>query len=241
MNIGSNASNLNRNNSYFLIGLNNNVSILNLNRSLLNLKKKINFVIKYSKYTNNLNFLLINTDVNKILINRLKKICINSKCSYFFGNWWNGLLKSFKKYIKYKNSKKIKKFNFFYHQYPKFTFYINRQKYGQPNLNTVPITKELNNISMKNIMFFNNFFDLDKNPSAVLVNTRTYLNNLFLFHLSMKIVKKCDFISKKKFILSVLINYFLNFKNRKLFYEYMFCFKNKKNLLKLTLWNDDLK
>ena len=86
INIGSNSSNLNRDNSYYIIGLYKNTSILNLNKTFFNLKKKIAFLFKYYKKYKNFNFLIINSNTNKFLIKKYVTVCKNFNCSYFNGS-----------------------------------------------------------------------------------------------------------------------------------------------------------
>jgi len=139
-------------------------------------------------------------------------------------------------YISYKSLKKNKKFKFFHKKYPNAVLYINRQRYGDFNLNSLFINKEINDVSMQNIMFISDYIDISKNPTAMLVNTRTYLNNLYLFNLCVKIVKKCVFLSKKKFFSYLYNLYFIIYvKNVNLFYELNYCVKYKKSIMQNNL------
>lgn len=238
INIGSNSSNLNRNNSYYVLGLYKNTSILNLDKTIYKLKKKVAFLFKYCKKYKNFNFLIINSNKNKFLSNIYVKTCKSFNCSYFNGTWWNGLLKNFKKYIFYNS---FKKFKFYKNQYPKFVIYVSRQRFGEYNFNASFLNNELDRISMPNIIFFNDNYSTLKNYSVILSNTRSYLNNYFLFNLSVKIAKKFMFINKKKlffFILKKFKN--LKIKNTNIFIESLFCVKNKKVFYKEVLWDLDL-
>lgn len=234
-------SNLNRNNSFYILGSYRNTSIINLDRTFFKLKKKIAFLFKYSKKYKNFSFLLINSNKNKFLVKKYAKLCKSFNCSYFNGTWWNGLLKNFKKYISYNSKKKLKKFNFYKNQYPKFTIYVNRQKFGEYNYNDSFLNKELDSVSMPNIIFFNDNYSTLKNYSVILSNTRSYLNNFFLFNLSVKIAKKFMFLNKKK-LFFLILNKFKNFKikNIGIFIESLFCIKNKKFFYKKILWDLDL-
>lgn len=241
MNLGSNSRNLNRNNSYFILGLYSKVSILNFNKILINLKKKINFVIRYSKNLKNAKFFIINSNKNKILIKRYEFLCSSVFCSYYNGTWWNGLLKSFKKYTKYKSYKKNKKFKFFNNQYPSFSFYIHKYKRGEYSLKTSFINKEINSVSMLNLMFFSDHIDFDSNPSMILCNTSSFVNNLYLFNFSLKIVKNSLAIVKKEFFSILFSKYkILKFFKIKIFFEQIYCLKNKKNYFASRSWSDDL-
>ena len=94
----------------------------------------------------------------------------------------------------------------------------------------------MNSVSMLNLTFFDTNFNIDKNLGSVLSNTKSNVNNLFLFNLSLKVVKKCFFINKKLFFNNIFNKYkTLKMKKIKLFYELYFCLKNNKKILKNTV------
>lgn len=229
MNLGDNKFNVNRSNNAYLIGFYFFNAVLNLNKTTINLKKNINFVIKSAKKNKKINFFVINDNNNKILIKNYVTVYSSAYVSFYNGSWWNGLLKSFKKYIKYK-TKKTKKFKFFKNQYPFLVFFINKQKYDETSDNTSFISKELNSIPILNVFFCGLNTSCQINPNAIYQNVKTTVNNFFLNRFTLRIIKKSNQINKKLFLITAFKKFKLN-KNKFIFFEYKFLTKNKKNFL----------
>ncbi len=237
MNLGNNKWNLNRNNNGYLLGFYFLNSIINLDKIVINLKKNVNFLIKICKKSKKSSFLVINDNKNKLIIKSYINTYNNLQVSYYNGSWWNGLLKSFKSYIKH-NTKKNKKFKFQKNQYPNFAFYVSRQKYGEGLDESFFITKEINSISMLNLFFCGLGSNILKNPNVLFQNIKTSINNIFLNKLIVRLIKKCLQINKKFFLFKIFKKYLL-FNNKKIFFEFNFLLKNKKKYF-IKKWDGDL-
>lgn len=244
MNLGSSYISLNRNNSYYLLGLYYNLSLINLNLFLFKLKKNVKFIINTFLKNNFLSFMVVSTLNNKFLANSYARKYKRIRTSFYFGTWWNGLLKNFKKYTKYNNKKK--RFYYLYKNLLPFSvLYIANQKHYKKDINSVNFHNEVNNASIFSIMFVSTTLNSYQAPNVLFQNTRNLINNFFLNNLFFSILKKSLFSLKKKFCFFIFKNFKI-FKLKKktflnLFFEYYFCNFYKKKFFKKIKWEGDLK
>lgn len=238
MNINANYMSVNRNNSYYLLGIYYNSSIINLNLALFKIKKNLSLMFS-TCIKSHLNVLVVNTLNDKYLSKSFIKLYKKNFLSYFISSWWNGLLKNFKKFIKYKN-KRTSQFSFYKKRFPVFVFYINFKKFHIVDHASEAFNSEINRASILNLMFVDSSINMDKSPSVVLQNVRNSINNLFLNKIVLSSVKKTFYIKKKKFLFFSYKKFSvfkIHKKFRNLFFEYYFCSFNKRNYFKKIKWD----
>lgn len=85
MNINSVYTSVNRNNSYYLLGLYYNSSIVNLNLAIFKIKKSLSLMFT-TCVKSHLNILIVNTLTNKFLSKSFVKIYKKNFLSYFIGS-----------------------------------------------------------------------------------------------------------------------------------------------------------
>ena len=238
MNINSVYTSVNRNNSYYLLGLYYNSSVVNLNLAIFKIKKSLSLMFTVC-VKSHLNILIVNILANKFLSKSFVKIYKKNFLSYFIGNWWHGLLKNFKKFTRYKN-KRTSQYTFYKKRFPVFVFYINFKKFHKLDYSAETFNSEINRASVLNLMFVDSSINMDKAPSVVLQNVRNNINNIFLNKLVLSSIRKAFFVRKKKFLLFSYKKYSvfkIHKKFRKVFFEYYFCKFNKTNFFKKIKWD----
>lgn len=232
-NLSSSKTLLDFSNSYNLVGIYCNVSIVNVTIQLFKIKKNISLILNYCKKNSFSNPLIINTIDSNIILKMYKRLYKRSKTSYFLGNWLNGLLINFKRFILYKNKRKKQCF-FYKNKYPNYCLYINQQNYNVKDSYSKNFYKETNKVSMLSVYLINSTTNHLKVPAAIVSNTKTFINNIFINKMFLYITWKSKYVIKKKFILFVVKKWnVLKLKKffKKIVFEYYF--KNKKN----KIWN----
>lgn len=230
-NLSSSKTLLNFNNSYNLIGIYSNVSVINVTIQLFKIKKNINLILNYCKKNKFCNPLIVNTIDSNIILKLYKRLYKKGNISYFLGNWLNGLLINFKRFIFYKNKRKKQCF-FYKENYPNYCLYISQQNYNIKDSYSKNFYKETNKISLLTMYFVNSTTSNLSVPGAIVSNTKTVINNVFASKMFLSIISKSKFIIKKKFIFFVIKkwNLFkLNKYSKKIVFEYYFKNKRIKN------------
>lgn len=213
MHIGVSYRNVNRSNSYYLLGLYNNISLINLSTTLPLLKKKFFFFFKFmlKKYSN---FFVIDGILNDSYKENLKQKFISKEISYFFGRWWNGFLKNYKTFI----ITGWKRDLYLFSEFPIFIFYI---PFGEEIDNTSIYTAnhEFNSLKINFLIFFDSNKSIKFFNSGIIQNIKTILNNFFLIYLIMAVNNKVLLLRKKRWYLEVF-KYFTNFYSKKTFFYF---------------------
>ena len=237
-NLSSSKTLLDFSNSYNLIGIYSNVSVVNVTIQLFKIRKSISLILNYCKKNKFCNPLIVNTIDNNVTFKLYKRLYRKNNTSYFLGNWLNGLLINFKRFIMYKNKRK-KQCSFYKNNYPNYCLYVSQQNYNVKDTYSKNFYKETNKVSMLTMYMVNSTTNHLKVPGAIISNTKTVINNVFINKMFLSIVSKSKFIVKKRFILFVIKKWNL-FKldrySRKIVFEYYF--RNKK---KKVFWNHILK
>lgn len=224
MHVGVNYRNVNRSNSYFVLGLYRNVSIINLSKILPILKKKFFFFYKFMlrSFSQILLITGISIDYSGDLLDKLNFLSID----YFFGRWWNGLIKNFKVFMKarVRPSENMKILRF-----PRYVFYAPFNDMLN-DISAYATSRESESVGVHSLVFFDTHKNINYINSGVMLNTKTLLNNYFLIYLILSICYKVFFLKKKKFLEDVANSIFNDLRS------YGDCF----NFFKNSVYNTEI-
>lgn len=198
MHIGVSYRNVNRSNSFFVLGLYRSVSIINLSRILPMLKRKFFFFFRFMLRTYSKVLLItgMHIDYSSCLLDKLSFFSMD----YFFGRWWNGYIKNFKVFTK---ARLTPEDNIKITRLPAYIFYapLNDQ------LNDVSgyaASREFISAGIHSLVFFDSHKNINLVKAGVMMNTKGLLNNYFLIYLIFAVRIKVLLTKKKNFFKNVM-------------------------------------
>lgn len=239
MHIGVNHRNVNRSNSYYLLGIYRNISIINLSKIMPLLKKKFFFFFKFMKKSYG-SVLLANSLPMKYSLPIRKSFEIFN-ISYFFGRWWNGFIKNYKIFSKPRNTLEN---NINIPKLPHFGFHVPLND-NYNDVSGYAFSAEFESVAIHSLAFFDSHKNIGLFKTGVMLSTKTLLNNYFLTYLIFSVLSKINFIKRKDFYLGIINNLKIEFHdefeenfNKK--YKFFLIKNFFKNWKKQKYWNNIL-